>query len=297
MRKPYLDRLQEGILLADGAMGTMLQSKGLPVGECPDGWNLTHPEKVLEVHRGYVEAGAESLITNTFGGTRTKLTQCGYPENMQKINVEGARLARQVAGDDIYVVGSMGPTGKFLEPLGDLSEKEAYNDFAAQARALQEGGADIVQIETMTDLGEICVAIRAVKENTTLPVIASMTFDKGKQGYRTVMGVDIPSAVKKLIETGADIVGSNCGNGIDEFIEIMAEMRRHTDFPLLAKPNAGIPVLEKGKVMYTQGPDYFAERVVKLVEAGANVVGGCCGTTPEHIRAMAKALGRTLQPR
>ncbi len=297
MRKPYLDRLQEGILLADGAMGTMLQSKGLPVGECPDGWNLTHPEKVLEVHRGYVEAGAESLITNTFGGTRTKLTQCGYPENMQKINVEGARLARQVAGDDIYVVGSMGPTGKFLEPLGDLSEEEAYNDFAAQARALQEGGADIVQIETMTDLGEICVAIRAVKENTTLPVIASMTFDKGKQGYRTVMGVDIPSAVKKLIETGADIVGSNCGNGIDEFIEIMAEMRRHTDFPLLAKPNAGIPVLEKGKVMYTQGPDYFAERVVKLVEAGANVVGGCCGTTPEHIRAMAKALGRTLQPR
>ena len=292
MRKPYLERLKEGLLLADGAMGTMLQSKGLPVGECPDGWNLTHPDKVREVHRGYVEAGAESLITNTFGGTRIKLTQCGYPEKMREINETGAALAREVAGDEIYVVASMGPTGKFLEPLGNLTEEEAYNSFAEQARALEAGGADIVQIETMTDLGEICVAIRAVKENTGLPVIASMTFDKGKQGYRTVMGVDIPSAVTKLIETGADVVGSNCGNGIDEFIEIIAEMRQHTDFPLLAKPNAGIPVLEKGKVLYTQGPEYFAERVGKLVEAGANIVGGCCGTTPEHIRAMAKALGR-----
>ena len=292
MRKPYLERLKEGLLLADGAMGTMLQSKGLPVGECPDGWNLTHPDKVREVHRGYVEAGAESLITNTFGGTRIKLTQCGYPEKMREINETGAALAREVAGDEIYVVASMGPTGKFLEPLGNLTEEEAYNSFAEQARALEAGGADIVQIETMTDLGEICVAIRAVKENTGLPVIASMTFDKGKQGYRTVMGVDISSAVTKLIETGADVVGSNCGNGIDEFIEIIAEMRQHTDFPLLAKPNAGIPVLEKGKVLYTQGPEYFAERVGKLVEAGANIVGGCCGTTPEHIRAMAKALGR-----
>ncbi len=292
MRKPYLERLKEGLLLADGAMGTMLQSKGLPVGECPDGWNLTHPDKVREVHRGYVEAGAESLITNTFGGTRIKLTQCGYPEKMREINETGAALAREVAGDEIYVVASMGPTGKFLEPLGNLTEEEAYNSFAEQARALEAGGADIVQIETMTDLGEICVAIRAVKENTGLPVIASMTFDKGKQGYRTVMGVDISSAVTKLIETGADVVGSNCGNGIDEFIEIIAEMRQHTDFPLLAKPNAGIPVLEKGKVLYTQGPEYFAERVGKLVEAGANIVGGCCGTTPEHIRTMAKALGR-----
>ncbi len=292
MRKPYLERLKEGILLADGAMGTMLQSMGLPVGECPDGWNLSRPEKVREVHRGYAEAGAESLITNTFGGTRTKLTQCGYPEKMWDINVAGARLAREEAGEDIYVVGSMGPTGQFLEPLGNLTEEAAYNDFAEQARALEAGGADVVQIETMTDLGEICVAIRAVKETTTLPIIASMTFDKGRQGYRTVMGVDIPTAVAKLIETGADVVGSNCGNGIDELIEIMAEMRQHTDYPLMAKPNAGIPVLEKGKVVYTQGPAYFAERVQKLVDAGATVVGGCCGTTPAHIRAMARAMGR-----
>ncbi len=292
MRKPYLERLKEGILLADGAMGTMLQSKGLPVGQCPDGWNLTNPEKVREVHEGYAEAGAESLITNTFGGTRTKLGQCGYPEKMWDINYEGARIAREVAGEDIYVVASIGPTGKFLEPLGDLSEDTAYTDFADQAKALEAGGADVVQIETMTDLGEICVAIRAVKENTHLPVIASMTFDKGRQGYRTVMGVDIPTAVKTLIETGADVVGSNCGNGIDELIEIAAEMRQHTDYPILAKPNAGIPVLEKGEVIYTQGPDYFAERVSKLVEAGATIVGGCCGTTPAHIRAMAKALGR-----
>ncbi len=292
MRKAYLERLKEGILLADGAMGTMLQSKGLPVGECPDGWNLAHPEKVQEVHRGYAEAGAESLITNTFGGTRTKLTQCGYPEKMWDINYQGVRIAREVAGEDIYVVASIGPTGKFLEPLGDLSEEEAFKDFSEQAKALEAGGADVVQIETMTDLGEICVAIRAVKEKTHLPVIASMTFDKGLQGYRTVMGVSIANAAKTLIETGADVVGSNCGNGIDELIEIAAEMRRHTDYPILAKPNAGIPVLEKGKVIYTQGPDYFAERVLKLVEAGATVVGGCCGTTPAHIRAMAKALGR-----
>ncbi|NOY79099.1 MAG: methionine synthase [Calditrichaeota bacterium] len=292
MRKPYLERLNEGILLADGAMGTMLQTKGLPVGECPDGWNLTHPEKVQDVHRGYAEAGAESLITNTFGGTRTKLTQCGYPEKQWEINFQGATLARAIAGDAIYVVGSMGPTGQFLEPLGDLKEEVAFEDFCEQAKALEAGGADVIQIETMTDLGEICVAIRAVKQTTRLPIIASMTFDKGQQGYRTVMGVDIPTAVEKLIETGADVVGSNCGNGIDELIEIMAEMRRHTDFPLLAKPNAGIPVLESGKVVYTQGPDYFAERVQKLIDAGATIVGGCCGTTPEHIRAMARAIGR-----
>ena len=292
MRKPYLKRLKESVLLADGAMGTMLQSKGLPVGECPDGWNLTHPEKVQEVHRGYAEAGAESLITNTFGGTRTKLTQCGYPERQWEINFQGAKIARASAGDEIYVVGSMGPTGKFLEPLGDLKEEEAFKDFSEQAKALEAGGADVVQIETMTDLGEICVAIRAVKETTKLPIIASMTFDKGQHGYRTVMGVDIPTAVEKLIETGADVVGSNCGNGIDELIEIMAEMRQYTNAPLLAKPNAGIPVLENGQVVYTQGPDYFAERVQKLIAAGATIVGGCCGTTPEHIRAMAKAIGR-----
>ena len=292
MRKPYLERLKEGVLLADGAMGTMLQSKGLPIGECPDGWNLTHPEKVQEVHRGYAEAGAESLITNTFGGTRTKLTQCGYPEKMWDLNYQGVRIAREVARENLYVVASIGPTGKFLEPLGDLSEEEAYKDFSEQAKALEAGGADVIQIETMTDLGEICVAIRAVKENTHLPIIASMTFDKGLQGYRTVMGVSIAQAAKTLIETGADVVGSNCGNGIDELIEIVAEMRQQTDYPILAKPNAGIPVLEKGKVVYTQGPDYFAKRVMKLVEAGATVVGGCCGTTPAHIRAMAKVLRR-----
>lgn len=290
MRKSYLERLKEGTLLADGAMGTRLQSKGLSAGECPDMWNLTNSEKVKEVHREYARAGAESLITNTFGGTKTKLTQCGYPEKQWEINLRGAEIAREIAGDDIYVVGSIGPMGKFLAPFGDMAEADAARDFKAQAKALEAGGADVLQIETMTDLNEIVIAIRAVKESTNLPVIASMTFDKGQKGYRTVMGIDVPAAVAALIKEGADVLGSNCGNGIDELIEIMAEMRRHTDFPLLAKPNAGIPVIQKGEVVYTQGPDYFAARVQKLVQAGAAVIGGCCGTTPDHIRAMALEL-------
>ena len=215
MRRPILQRLAEKVLLGDGAMGTMLQQQGLAVGECPEAWNLSHPDKVRWVSESYVAAGAECVLTNTFGGTSLKLENCGLAAEAKKINIIGTQLAREAAGEQVYVAASIGPTGKMLVPFGEMEPEVAYEAFREQATALEEGGADIIQIETMSDLEEAKIAVRAAKENTNLPVIASMTFEKGKQGYRTVMGVDIPTAVQELLAAGADVIGTNCGNGID----------------------------------------------------------------------------------
>ena len=292
MRRPILQRLAEKVLLGDGAMGTMLQQQGLAVGECPEAWNLSHPDKVRWVSESYVAAGAECVLTNTFGGTSLKLENCGLAAEAKKINIIGTQLAREAAGEQVYVAASIGPTGKMLVPFGEMEPEVAYEAFREQVTALEEGGADIIQIETMSDLEEAKIAVRAAKENTNLPVIASMTFEKGKQGYRTVMGVDIPTAVQELLAAGADVIGTNCGNGIDEIIEIIRQMRQYADGFLMAAPNAGLPQLEEGKVVYSQTPQYFAQRVELLVEAGANLISGCCGTTPEHISAMAAVLKR-----
>lgn len=286
-----LEHLDKGeILLSDGAWGTMLQAKGLKGGECPEQWNITHRNEVKPIGEAYIKAGSDMILTNTFGGSRFKLAGYGLENKVREFNKEGAAISKEAAGSDHLVAASVGPTGKFLQPVGDVSESEMYEVFCEQISALAEGGADMILVETMADLGEASLAIKAARDVTDLPVLATMTFEKGKKGYRTMMGVTIEQAVERLLKAGADIIGTNCGNGIVEMTEIIAEMRKYTNAFLLAHPNAGKPKLVKGKTVFTQTPEGMASHVRELVAAGANIVGGCCGTGPEHIAAMAKVL-------
>jgi len=288
--KPFLERVQEGLLLFDGAVGTMLQSWGLPVGEAPERWVFDKPDQVLRLHRAYVEAGAEALTTDTFGGTKFKLATWTDTSRVYELNRRAAELAREAAGDRVYVAGSVGPTGVFLAPLGEVSEQEMFEAFAEQVRGLVDGGVDLIIIETQMDVNEAKLALRAVREVGRVPVVANMTYDPGKAGFRTLMGATVEQCVRALDEAGADVLGTNCGTGISDMIEIVREMRRFTEKPILAEPNAGLPVLEGGKTVYKETAQEMADRVPDLVAAGAQIVGGCCGTTPEHIRLFRQKL-------
>ncbi len=291
-RDDFIKRVQEGILLFDGAIGTQLQAKGLKVGEAPEVWNLEHPDWVKAIHRSYVEAGAQVLTTNSFGGSRYKLEKTGLGEKMAEINRRAAAIAKEAAGGDVWVAGSVGPTGEFLQPLGTIPPEEMKACFRLQVESLIEGGADLIIVETMSDLEEASLAVQAARELGDFPVIGSMTFNPVKQGYRTMMGVDIPSSVSRLLDEGADVVGSNCGNGIDDFIKIVAEMRACTDRPILAEANAGLPELVDGKTVYRETPDMMASKLGPLLDAGADIVGGCCGTTPDHIRRFVEVISK-----
>jgi 5-methyltetrahydrofolate--homocysteine methyltransferase len=289
---PLLERLARGeTIISDGATGTYLQEHGLEPGGCPEEFNVSHPDVVQGMAASYLGAGSQMVLTNSFGGSKFMLKKYGYPEKVREFNRLAAQLARRAASPDQYVVGSVGPTGEFLEPLGEVSQAEMYNAFVEQVTALEEGGADAVVAETMTALEEATLAIRAVKECTKLPVISTMTFDKGPRGYFTMMGITPEAAVKNLRDAGADIVGSNCGNGIDRMIEIATSMRQATDGYLLIHSNAGIPAIKSGKIVYPEPPEYMAPRFKKLVDLGIDIVGGCCGTGPGHISALVKTLG------
>ena len=288
---PLLERLARGeIIISDGATGTYLQGHGLEPGGCPEEFNVSHPDVVQGMAASYLAAGSQMVLTNSFGGSKFMLGKYGYPDKVREFNRTAAQLARQAASPDQYVVGSVGPTGEFLEPLGEVGEAEMYDAFLDQITALEEGGADAVVIETMTALEEAVLAIKAAKDGTSLPVLSTMTFDKGPRGYFTMMGVTPELAVNRLREAGADVVGSNCGNGIDRMIEIAARMRQATDGYLLIHSNAGIPAIESGKIVYPEPPEYMAPRFKKLIDLGIDIVGGCCGTGPGHISALVKVL-------
>lgn len=289
-----LDRLKKGeVLVSDGAMGTMLQNKGLKVGECLEEWNITHPKEIRAVTEAYFEAGSDMALTNTFGGSRFKLAKFGLEAKVVEFNKAGVSLAKKVALQyGGIVAGSVGPTGEFMQPLGTVTEDEMHNVFKEQVLAQIQGGADAICIETMTSLEEISIAIRVVKENTNVPAIGTMTFDKGMQGYKTMMGVSIKEAALGLEKAGADIIGTNCGNGIGPMVDIVREMREYSSKLILVHANAGIPELIDGKTCFRETPEDMAEKVPALINAGANIIGGCCGTTPEHIRAIRNAVDR-----
>ncbi len=290
--KSLLERVSGGeVLISDGAMGTFLQAKGLKPGECPESWCLSHPDVVRGIAEAYIAAGADVVETNSFGGTSYKLKEFGLADQVRAFNIAAARLAKEAMGDKGYVAASVGPTGQIVEDEGgNRSGQELYEAFREQVMALAEGGADALCIETMSSLIEAVQAIRAAKENTRLPVICTFTFEPGQRGFRTMMGVDPARAAREAVAAGADIVGANCGNGIANMIAITTEMRAAVpNTPILIHANAGMPVFEGGKTVFKETPADMAARVAELITAGANIIGGCCGTTPEHIAAMAAA--------
>jgi len=291
------ERIEQGVFVLDGAMGTQLFARGVEVGACNDYLNVGSPDVVCEVHRAYLDAGSDAVLTNTFGANKYALGRHGLGGEVVAINRGGAEAARRAAGEQRYVLGDIGPSGDFLEPLGTLKADELEEAIAEQARALVGGGADGLVIETMTALDEVQIAIEAAKSVAgSLPVFASMSFDKVGDGFKTMMGVDVESAVAKMLAAGADAVGFNCGTAtLAEYVELAQELvaaakSKSEEVLVFAEPNAGKPELIDGKAVYRVSPQEFAAAAKRIHAAGINIIGGCCGTSPEHIKAVAKAL-------
>ncbi len=284
-----LDKLaNQKILISDGAFGTMLQSKGLTADDCPEEWNVSHSAEVQSVTSAYVAAGSDMVVTNTFGGTKIKLDKRGYGDRVAEFSQAGGRNSIEaVGGGDVIVAGSVGPTGEFIQPLGLISAEQMEAVFSEQISALLEAGLRVICIETMLAVEEAVCAVRAAKKlDPSVDVIVTMSFDKTPKGFHTMMGVSPANAVEALSAAGADVLGSNCGNGIEAMVEIAAEFRKNTDKPILIQSNAGVPELVNGETVFREKPDSMASHVQSLIKAGANIVGGCCGTGPDHIAAI-----------
>ena len=283
------EQFAAAVTVTDGAWGTQLQAAGLPAGACPDGWNLANPSAVEAVAQAYLQAGSQVILTNTFRSNRFALAHWEQAHQAAVLAEAGAAISRRAAGERAKVFASIGPTGKVVM-LGEVAEEELHSAFSAQAAALARGGADAILCETFTELAEAMLAVRAARESTGLAVLVSMTFDSGPENTHTAMGVAPADLAGAAAEAGAAAVGANCGTGPENYVAVAALLRAATDLPVWIKPNAGLPVLRGGETVYPMGPDEFAAFARQLAEAGANFIGGCCGTTPAHVRALRRAV-------
>jgi len=292
--KPLAARISAGeTLLADGALGSLLMERGLAPGAPPETFCLERPEVLADIVRQYNAAGAEVFQANTFGASSLKLARHNLADRAGEINCRAIEIVREAVGSDGYVWASVGPTGRLLRPYGDTESTEVYSSFLEQARALVSAGPDIIAVETMTDLAEACLAVKAVREaSTDIFLVATMTFESRKRGFFTVMGNTVSQCASELLAAGADLVGTNCGNGIEKMVAIAGELRAATDLPLVVRPNAGLPELRDGKTFYPETPDFMTLRLSDLLDLGLAIIGGCCGTTPAHTRAFRTALDR-----
>ena len=284
---------KEKVLLSDGGWGTFLQKRGLKAGECPELWNIEREEEVFLIAQAYIEAGSDILETNTFGGNSFKLSHFGLTGRLDELNRVGVEISRRAAGDERWVIASVGPTGKILI-MGDVTEEDLYRSFAEQVGPLAEGGADAMMIETMSDAAEAALAVRAAKDTTPCEVVCSFTFERTVHGdFRTMMGVAPGKAAEEAVAAGADIVGVNCGNGYDGLDMVVRELKEASGGkPVLIQANAGIPKRVSGVEVFPAEPEEMADQVALWIESGASIIGGCCGTMPEHIAALRRAVDR-----
>jgi len=300
-KKSLLEAIQDRPLLGDGAMGTQLMLAGLEQGNCGEEWNLAHPEKVLGIQKRYADAGSDCILTNTFGGSRIMLNRHGNADNTAAVNRAGVEIVRRAfaaAGRDGYVIGDIGPFGGLMEPYGDFSEQQVRDAFAEQAKALVDAGADAIIIETQTSLEELGIGIDAAREAGCPCIIGSMAYDVTVDGstFRTMMGIDPERAAEFMEERGAHVVALNCGTrmDMDRACEAVRRYKAVTGLPVMAQPNAGQPKLVDMKVCYDETPEEMVKGVVPLLDAGVNILGACCGSTPDHIRAFRKAMDQHL---
>lgn len=293
MTETFRDAILRGDrLVADGATGTNYQARGLARGQAPEEWLFQEPDKVTQLHRDFIQAGSNVILTNTFGGTAMRLVHAGLEDDAVKVNRLAVQLARKaIRGERAWVAGSIGPSGALLEPFGTLTREQAIAQFGDQAKALADGGVDLLIIETQFDLGEATAAYEGARGATDLPIILSFSFD---MGTNTMMGLKAAQVAKEVTALGADIVGVNCGRSLDENFINLQEMRAATHLPIWMKPNAGLPRMTDDDVaIYDVTPEMMGEAAERWLEAGAQIVGGCCGTSPDHLRKIAQAVERT----
>ena len=285
-----LERLKRGeVIVGDGALGTMLMQRGLKTGESPETYNLKNPEILEEIASLYLDAGSEIISTNTFGASPMRLRHFSLDKEMEAINRSAVEAVRRAVRGNAYVSASVGPSAKMLKPRGDTEPEEIYASFHGQLTALLAAGIDLVCIETVMDVKEAALAIKAARSlDSKIPIMSTVTFGKSPQGYFTLMGTSVKDAAAALEEAGADIIGSNCGNGAAQMVEIAREFRQHAHVPVAIQSNAGLPVKAESGLIYPETPDFVAARAAEMLDLGVQIVGGCCGTTPDHIRALRK---------
>ncbi|MBU4446881.1 homocysteine S-methyltransferase family protein [bacterium] len=288
-----LDHIHTKGLLLDGAMGTMLMRKGIKRGTIPELMNLEKPDIILDIHHAYLDAGSDMITTNTFGGSRIKLKKAGLENETENINRSAATIARQAVSQDQFVAGDIGPPGDMLQPFGLISSDEARQNFSEQAYFLADAGVDVFIVETMFDVNESLAAIRGIQSVSDLPIFATLTFENTSNGFNTIMGNPVSDSMKILVDAGATAVGANCSIGSDNMVKLAVEIRNCVKTPVIIQPNAGIPEMKESQLHYPESPAYYARNIKAIKDIGVEIVGGCCGTTPEYISAIKRLLNQS----